>query len=170
MGRKPCRQFGPGEVIAKRIFFACAMAWLFLDAARAEEPWSVSPECPVVAASRRAPPFPRALVFGMEPETRTQVLVATALFKFYHAAVSPADGASCAFSPTCSLYALQAVRKKGPFLGAMMAAERILRDHQGRGYSLVKVGDAWRFYDPVRANELGSWPEWPWFSVWPPKP
>lgn len=51
------------------------------------------------------------------------------LVRFYQSAVSPMKPPSCRFSPTCSEYALQAIRKYGPIKGGWLAFKRLLRCH-----------------------------------------
>lgn len=61
------------------------------------------------------------------------------LIRFYQLCISPLKPPSCRFTPTCSQYALQAVRKYGPFKGGWLALKRILRCHPwgGSGYDPV---------------------------------
>ena len=49
------------------------------------------------------------------------------LFLVYKEFVSSQDGQSCSFTPSCSEYALQSIRKKGIFLGLMNAFDRLSR-------------------------------------------
>ncbi len=65
------------------------------------------------------------------------VLVAPILF--YRRYVSPLTPPACRFTPTCSQYALEALRKHGPFKGLYLAVRRILRCHPwgGSGYDPV---------------------------------
>lgn len=51
------------------------------------------------------------------------------LIRFYRIAISPAIPASCRFSPTCSVYAQEAVVRHGVLRGGAMAVRRILRCH-----------------------------------------
>ncbi|MCB9762253.1 MAG: membrane protein insertion efficiency factor YidD [Alphaproteobacteria bacterium] len=67
---------------------------------------------------------------------------------------SPANGSSCAFYPTCSGYGLQAVKRNGPVLGAIMAAERINRNHDGWRYTPCEVNGRTYLYDPVSDNDF----------------
>lgn len=62
------------------------------------------------------------------------------LIKFYQVCISPLKGGpTCRFTPTCSQYALEAIRKYGPFKGGWLALRRILRCHPwgGSGYDPV---------------------------------
>ena len=61
------------------------------------------------------------------------------LVKFYQNCISPFTPPSCRDTPTCSEYALQALRKYGPFKGGWLALKRILRCHPWGGHG----------YDPV---------------------
>lgn len=58
---------------------------------------------------------------------------------FYKGAISPLTPPSCRFMPSCSTYALEAIRKHGPFKGLYLALRRILRCHPwgGSGYDPV---------------------------------
>ncbi|TDI74885.1 MAG: membrane protein insertion efficiency factor YidD [Bacteroidetes bacterium] len=60
----------------------------------------------------------------------------TGLIRFYQAVISPWFPASCRFTPTCSQYAIQAIREYGAFRGGLMALKRIGRCHPwgGGGY------------------------------------
>ena len=51
------------------------------------------------------------------------------LIKLYQYALSPFLGPSCRFTPTCSEYACQALRKYGFFKGIWLGARRISRCH-----------------------------------------
>lgn len=48
---------------------------------------------------------------------------------FYRYCISPLTPASCRYVPTCSEYAIQAIRKYGPLKGVWLATKRILRCH-----------------------------------------
>ncbi len=58
---------------------------------------------------------------------------------FYRSCISPFTPASCRFTPTCSAYAVEAIKKHGPFKGLYLAIRRILRCHPwgGSGYDPV---------------------------------
>jgi putative membrane protein insertion efficiency factor len=58
---------------------------------------------------------------------------------FYKYAVSPFFPPSCRYVPTCSEYAVQALKKYGPLKGTYLSLRRILRCHPwgGSGYDPV---------------------------------
>lgn len=62
-----------------------------------------------------------------------------ALVRFYQICISPLKPATCRFTPTCSAYAIEALRKYGPIKGIWLAAKRIIRCHPwgGSGYDPV---------------------------------
>jgi putative membrane protein insertion efficiency factor len=61
------------------------------------------------------------------------------VIKFYQLCLSPLKPPSCRFSPTCSQYALEALRKHGLVKGLWLAVRRLLRCHPWGGHG----------YDPV---------------------
>jgi uncharacterized protein len=70
--------------------------------------------------------------------------VAIAPIRFYMRFISPALPRRCKYEPTCSLYAVQAIRRFGILRGLVLAAWRLLRcnpfSHGG--------------FDPVEAQRL----------------
>jgi len=58
---------------------------------------------------------------------------------FYRYAISPLKPPSCRYTPTCSEYAVQAIKKHGPFKGVWLASKRILSCNPwgGSGYDPV---------------------------------
>lgn len=56
-----------------------------------------------------------------------------ALIRFYQTAISPMLPPRCRFVPTCSQYALEAVRKHGAIKGIFLAVKRIVRCHPWGG-------------------------------------
>ncbi len=58
---------------------------------------------------------------------------------FYRYCISPLKPPTCRYTPTCSQYAVEAVRKHGPLKGLVLAVKRILRCHPWGGHG----------YDPV---------------------
>lgn len=65
-----------------------------------------------------------------------------ALIRFYQKRISPLAGPTCRYTPTCSQYALEALKKHGAAKGSWLALKRISRCHPfHRGEH--------DFYDPV---------------------
>ncbi len=52
---------------------------------------------------------------------------------FYRAAISPLLPPVCRYTPTCSQYAIEAIKKHGPFNGLWLAIKRIARCHPWGG-------------------------------------
>lgn len=61
------------------------------------------------------------------------------LVRFYQIAISPLKPPTCRYTPTCSSYALEALKRYGLFKGGMLAIRRIMRCHPWGGHG----------YDPV---------------------
>jgi len=58
---------------------------------------------------------------------------------FYRFVISPMKPATCRFVPTCSMYAIESIKKHGPFRGSILAVKRLLRCHPwgGSGFDPV---------------------------------
>lgn len=70
---------------------------------------------------------------------RAAALPLIAVVKFYQLCISPFTPPSCRFTPTCSQYAVEALRKYGPFKGGWLTLKRLARCHPwgGSGYDPV---------------------------------
>ena len=66
------------------------------------------------------------------------------LVQIYRFSISPLLGVNCRFEPTCSSYAIEALRKHGAFRGSMLAVKRIARCHPwgSSGYDPVPGQDS----------------------------
>lgn len=62
-----------------------------------------------------------------------------ALIKIYQWVISPFLGPKCRFTPTCSQYAIEALKKHGVFKGLWLTIKRLSRCHPWGGHG----------YDPV---------------------
>lgn len=49
------------------------------------------------------------------------------LIKIYQYLISPILPNSCRYTPTCSQYTIQAIKKHGPFKGSWLGAKRIAK-------------------------------------------
>ena len=61
------------------------------------------------------------------------------LIRFYQAAISPLLGARCRYQPTCSHYAVGAIREWGALRGGWLALKRIGRCHPWGGFGPAPV-------------------------------
>ncbi|MEM6264411.1 MAG: membrane protein insertion efficiency factor YidD [Bacteroidota bacterium] len=61
------------------------------------------------------------------------------IIRFYQAAISPFFPAACRYTPTCSQYAVDAIKIHGPLRGGWLAIKRIGSCHPlgGQGYDPV---------------------------------
>ncbi|MCR4680207.1 MAG: membrane protein insertion efficiency factor YidD [Bacteroidales bacterium] len=61
------------------------------------------------------------------------------LIKLYQWTLSPLIGRSCRYTPTCSNYGIEAIRKHGPIKGGWLTFKRILSCNPwgGSGYDPV---------------------------------
>jgi len=55
--------------------------------------------------------------------------VFTFIVRAYQIVLGPILPASCRYTPTCSVYALEALERHGPWRGGALAVRRILRCH-----------------------------------------
>ncbi len=62
-----------------------------------------------------------------------------AAVRLYQLCISPLTPPACRFTPTCSQYALEALRKYGPLKGGWLTLRRLARCHPwgGSGYDPV---------------------------------
>jgi len=61
------------------------------------------------------------------------------LIRFYQWAISPYFASSCRYTPTCSEYGIEALKKHGPFKGGWLTLKRFLSCNPwgGSGYDPV---------------------------------
>ncbi len=53
--------------------------------------------------------------------------ICIAMIRFYQKHISPALPPCCRYMPTCSQYAIEAIEKRGVFVGIFLAVKRLLR-------------------------------------------
>lgn len=56
------------------------------------------------------------------------------LIRIYQILLSPLLGASCRYTPTCSQYGVEAIKKHGPFKGGWLTLKRIGRCNPWGGH------------------------------------
>lgn len=66
--------------------------------------------------------------------SRTMARLLILPIRFYQKFISPLTPPSCRYTPTCSQYAVEALRKHGPLKGMYLAVRRILRCHPWGGH------------------------------------
>ena len=61
------------------------------------------------------------------------------LVRFYQSAISPYTPSTCRYSPSCSNYTIEALKKRGLFVGGWLSLKRIFSCHPwgGKGYDPV---------------------------------
>jgi len=61
------------------------------------------------------------------------------LIRIYQYTLSPFLGRSCRYTPTCSVYSIEAIKKHGPFKGGGLSVKRIASCNPwgGSGYDPV---------------------------------
>jgi len=73
---------------------------------------------------------------------------------FYQHFLSHQWGQSCAYYPSCSNYALLAIRKHGVLVGSMMAFDRFQHEaDEARTSPLILTGGQIKVYDPLENND-----------------
>lgn len=91
-----------------------------------------------------APAFARLDTRSSRALSRLLRLIVTAPIVFYQRFVSPALPRRCKYEPTCSRYAVEAIRSYGVLRGVVLAGWRLLRCNP------------WSYggYDPVEAQRI----------------
>ncbi len=56
------------------------------------------------------------------------------IIRLYQYLISPLTGAACRYTPTCSQYGVEAIRKYGPFKGGWLTLKRLGRCHPWGGH------------------------------------
>lgn len=56
------------------------------------------------------------------------------LVRFYQLSISPILGQNCRYTPTCSQYSIDAIKKYGPFKGGWLSIKRIFSCHPWGGH------------------------------------
>jgi len=104
-------------------------------------PWNFNNPAPEEKVRISSPSFPGHLL-----------MQGVKIFSKY---ISRVDGDRCPMYPTCSSYSLQVIKKHGFFVGFMMTADRLIHESNEMDYvPLIKVGDKFRFYDPISNNDF----------------
>ena len=65
--------------------------------------------------------------------------LAIGLIRLYQLVLSPFTGGACRFVPSCSAYAIDAVRQHGALKGVLLSVRRLARCHPFGGWGLDPV-------------------------------
>ena len=99
----------------------------------------------------------RTSVEAKEPAIGKQGIleeIASAPVLFYQHFLSHQWGQSCAYYPSCSNYALLAIRKHGALVGSMMTFDRLQHEaDEARTSPQILAGGQIKVYDPLDNND-----------------
>jgi hypothetical protein len=131
--------------IALLIFFISAAAWS--AEGPANEAWEMRPRTTIQPQTRK--------IAKEVTEVDYAVNVSIGVYRFF---LSDQQGDICAFTPSCSEYAQQALGTHGLFIGALMTADRLERcnwsawAYAPRYYRMVLQKNKVKLSDPVKSN------------------
>jgi putative membrane protein insertion efficiency factor len=81
----------------------------------------------------------------------TALLIAP--IRLYQRLISPAIAARCRYYPTCSAYAVEAIRELGPIRGTILAGWRLLRCNPFSAGGVDQLSDRRLFHGTVTRSE-----------------
>jgi len=82
-------------------------------------------------------------------------LITLQFLKFYREYISPVDSGKCPSYPSCSHYALQAVKKHGSVLGLLLTFDRLIHEADEVHLApLIEINGEYRYFDPVENNDF----------------
>ena len=77
------------------------------------------------------------------------------LIRGYQYLISPLIGPCCRYQPTCSQYAVEALRRHGPIAGGWLALRRLVRCHPWGGFGYDPVPSATASSEPHKSLQRG---------------
>lgn len=144
------KRFPPAAAV---LFAATLVVALCGGAAAAGEwgPWPAGDDFPVLASPGvEDRPAGRA---AAPDGTAGAALIA--LVRVYQAWLSPVYGSRCRMLPSCSRYAVDAIRKHGPVVGTVMASGRLMHEPDEWRFAPIRIsGGGYLFFDPVENNDF----------------
>ena len=75
--------------------------------------------------------------------------VFSTFFFMYKELLSSQDIDACVFTPTCSVYAIESIKRKGVIVGYFNAIDRLTRCNPGRNKNLPIDAITGKYYDPL---------------------
>ena len=73
----------------------------------------------------------------------------SAIFFMYKELLSSQDIDACVFTPTCSVYAIESIKRKGVIVGYFNAVDRLTRCNPGRKKNMPIDAVTGKYYDPL---------------------
>ena len=141
-GRRGC----PGPLAAILLGAVLLLLFPLPDAAQADEGLLRAPRTRLRAEASAGDPA------GVHRGVLEKI--ASAPVHFYQHYLGPLWGQRCAYPPSCSHYALEAIEKHGALIGAVMTFDRLQHEpDEARSAPQVVAGGVLKFYDPLANND-----------------
>ena len=80
--------------------------------------------------------------------------ICIAMIRFYQKHISPALLSCCRYVPTCSQYAIEAIEKRGVFVGIFLAVKRLFRCNPWGGSGFDPVPERRRKKIPPKDRKV----------------
>ncbi|MBR6552994.1 MAG: membrane protein insertion efficiency factor YidD [Clostridia bacterium] len=80
--------------------------------------------------------------------------ICIAMIRFYQKHISPALPSCCRYVPTCSQYAIEAIEKRGVFVGIFLAVKRLFRCNPWGGSGFDPVPERRRKKIPPKDRKV----------------
>ncbi len=92
-------------------------------------------------------------------ETQELKIIGMAMIRFYQLFISSQQNnqSVCIFTPSCSRFGLQAIRKYGIWQGVLMTSDRLQRCHGFAGNYYQRAGMSPKFFDPIERYDWRSY-------------
>lgn len=75
--------------------------------------------------------------------------------RFYQQYVSPVIGDRCQMYPSCSSYAIDAIKKHGCIIGSVMTSDRLIHEADETDHApVIETKGDYGYYDPVSNNDF----------------
>ncbi len=75
--------------------------------------------------------------------------------RFYQQYISPVIGDRCQMYPSCSSYAVEAIKKHGCLIGSIMTSDRLIHEANETDHApFIEIEGDSGYYDPVSGNDF----------------
>jgi hypothetical protein len=141
-GRREVRRLPFAVISLCVLFFVASLLWI--QAVHADEGLLRGPR--KIARAEAAEPS------AAQPGIAEKIVAVPVLF--YQHFLGSSWGHQCPSYPSCSNYALLAIRKHGAFLGSVMTFDRLQHEAEEARYSpQILAGGIIKIYDPLENND-----------------